>query len=586
MLKVVSTEIKKILSKAGIYILSIFLAIILVLGVFIYQPQNINEEFLVLGNSSNTFTEKYAMFTDSNSVNTLSKKYADNLIENAKNQISHYSINFNSQELNYKMYFEKLINKLDDSVKDYRDSYTQQIENITFAKTQVITSANKLKTEYENAKILSTSGSYVLLVTNNDDKKLKNDLDDLILYADGLSVEQNKVINATKEFTNKILPRLNDDFSKVIFPILKKEFVNNYTTTNLDTKYSTLLERLDEISTQIESYKSTALINENNSNFGLAPQMDILANKYLEIAKNYSTLIDLELKNNALNNVKLTQENDLINLNKVSKYDNKSLLIRQNYLFENNAFDGDYAKPLTIGINSNATANMYDYTYFVLKLFSFVLIVFAVALACRTIAGEIKDGTMRYLAIRPVSRTKIYFGKLISILLLSLILLIFSAVVALLVGGAVYGWESLKILSVFNAEFAFTIKPIYMIIILMLDTILKISFFVSFAMLLSIVTKSDIGSLVGLLLFFIINLFLPIFFQGANSWLMFYFFSHISIYNLFGSSMYAPQNNLFNLIIGAKCYDTSNIILTIICIVLVWFICNFIAVRCFKKREL
>ena len=43
MFKVISAEFKKIFSKPGIFILAVLLAIILVLGVFLYNPK-INED--------------------------------------------------------------------------------------------------------------------------------------------------------------------------------------------------------------------------------------------------------------------------------------------------------------------------------------------------------------------------------------------------------------------------------------------------------------------------------------------------------------------------------------------------------------
>ena len=60
MFKIISAEIKKILSKPGVYILSVLLAIILVLGVFIYKPKMFeSNQYELLGN---TYIEKYTDF--------------------------------------------------------------------------------------------------------------------------------------------------------------------------------------------------------------------------------------------------------------------------------------------------------------------------------------------------------------------------------------------------------------------------------------------------------------------------------------------------------------------------------------------
>ena len=57
MFKVVGSELKKIVSKPGIYILSVLLALILVLGVFIYKPVVYESNQYELNGS--TFLEKF-----------------------------------------------------------------------------------------------------------------------------------------------------------------------------------------------------------------------------------------------------------------------------------------------------------------------------------------------------------------------------------------------------------------------------------------------------------------------------------------------------------------------------------------------
>ena len=61
MFKIVSAEIKKTVSKPGIYILSVLLAIILVLGIFIYKPTLHQSTRFEL--NGDTYIEKYTDFT-------------------------------------------------------------------------------------------------------------------------------------------------------------------------------------------------------------------------------------------------------------------------------------------------------------------------------------------------------------------------------------------------------------------------------------------------------------------------------------------------------------------------------------------
>ena len=106
------------------------------------------------------------------------------------------------------------------------------------------------------------------------------------------------------------------------------------------------------------------------------------------------------------------------------------------------------------------------------------------------------------------------------------------------------------------------------------------------AMVLSILFKSDLMSMTILIVLYLLNAIVPIFIQGTNSWLAYYPFSHISLYSLFGSSVYATSNNFFNLVFGAKVYAGTHFALTISIILLFIAVLNFIAVKLFKRKEL
>lgn len=105
-------------------------------------------------------------------------------------------------------------------------------------------------------------------------------------------------------------------------------------------------------------------------------------------------------------------------------------------------------------------------------------------------------------------------------------------------------------------------------------------------MLLSCLFKSDLFAVTLMIVLYLLNTLLPVFVTGANSWLTYYPFSHISLYSLFGSSIYAISNNFLNMLLGAKVYAGTNIGLTITVIVLFVVIINLLATVAFKKKEL
>ena len=388
-----------------------------------------------------------------------------------------------------------------------------------------------------------------------------------------------------KTFNELLLPRLNECVNNFIYPTLSQKTIDDYTTESKTSKLTIVNERLQAIEQEIEKTYAIAIQSEEK-NIELANKMDYYATQYKYTAETYTNMVEYNLLYNAFKTTSINDELDLKHLSNQSQYNTASLKITYDYLFTNNKFVSDFAKPLTIGVASNNELNAYDYSYFVLKLFSFIVITYAILSACNTIAGENKDGTLRYFAIKPVSRYEIFFGKLFAIMLMSVILILFSTIISLLVGGTVYGFNTNTILTIFNGTTAITIHPISMLSIYLISLLIEITIYVSITMLLSTIIKSDLFAITIILVVYLINILLPLFVQGANNWLAFYPFSHISFYPLFGSAVYLQTNNFFSLLLGSKVYTTTNLGLIICVIILLISILNIVACKLFKNKEI
>lgn len=585
MFKIISAEIKKTVSKPGIYILAILLAIILVLGTFAYNPKIVESEKITL--NGNTYIEKYNDFIGNGESNAGKKAEITEQINTSIKSVNNYNIELNSTKYSQKEYITLLLTKFEETYADYQDCANDQSDNNyinTIARPALVASLENLNKAIEESIINYEDGSYSL-ITSKDNYKLYKDAYKASLSWSKINVLKENLNTHIQDFETKHKQTLFNSIQNFKYPILSENFIKDYTSTETGTKLSIINERLAIIDQKIqENYKlAEANIADNNK---LANKMDELANLYIDTAKTYTNLVKYELLSNAFDNLKTNEQINALSLSDYSEYDSNSHLIRYEYLFKNNKGANEYNRPLTIGITSGNEINAYDYTYFVLKLFSFVIIAYAIMAACHSIAGEIKEGSMRYLAIRPVNRTSMFLGKWLAIMLMSLILIIFSSVIAVCVGGAVYGFESLNILTIFNGTTAVTMHPIVMIVIFLLNMFLELTIYSALAMLLSCMFKSDLLSVTLLLVLYLINVLLPVFVQGANTWLAFYPFSHISIYALFGSSIYATSNDFFNLLLGSKIYVGSSILLTssIISILIIAFIS--LAVKIFKNKEL
>ena len=128
--------------------------------------------------------------------------------------------------------------------------------------------------------------------------------------------------------------------------------------------------------------------------------------------------------------------------------------------------------------------------------------------------------------------------------------------------------------------------PMVMLIIYLGSMLLELMLYSMIAMLFSCMFKSDLMSVTVLLVIYLLNILAPAFIQGTNTWLAFYPFSHISIYALFGSSIYAVPNNFFNTVFGAKVYAGTCLTLTLSVITLMFVIISLFAVKIFKNKEL
>lgn len=579
--KVIQAELKKIVSKPGIYILAVLLALIMLLGVFIYKPSTTTENTTTL-NGTTVLQVYQDDFGDG--VNTGIKASANKMVTDAKNAILSYKID----GVSYAAKLEEEQNKFEDYFNDYSacgvGSYPQTY--VETAKTNMLNSFQSIYSIINAGLNLNANGAYPIVTTKaNYDEYDK-------LYSQALEllqrdVDASKITEVCADFAEQYMGKINACINKLYYSTVNEDKVKNYTTEYEGSNYKLFTTNINKLLADIETIKEEAqLSNEINANQVKIEQIKNLVMQYDNYCQTYANLIEYDLMVNVLNIVKTADQGKLLYLESATSINANSYLVKYDYLFKHNKSLADFANPLTIGISSNQSANGYDYAFFILKMFSFVIIAYAIMAGAHTISGEIKEGTMRYLAIRPVKRSSILFGKYISIAIISIILILFSGVLSIIVGGCIYGFNSLTILTVFAGKYAITLHPIAMIAIYLLSLILELLVYLSIAVLLSNLIKSDILAVTILMVVYLINILLPMFTGSAMSWLAYYPFSHISLYSLFGSALFANPNNPFNMLLGTKVYTTTSLPLTLLTVVLIIALCNIIASKIFKHKEI
>ncbi len=598
MFNVIRAELKKMVSRPGIYILAAFLAVILVLGVFLYNP-DVRE----VSSIPTTITLQTNGFVNNTGYN---KSYSDNYVTLATNAVNSYY--YNGQTYYEVMYgedgnsglWQEYQNALQEmKIRANTDIGETQLENYvnTFVSilnkiNDVITSAYTLTTNTIAFPLLTSStnySNYLSLYSIIVTRQAGND------SVFGRVNDENNYMSFQQRielFVDSYQSSYEECISNFIFPTISESLYNRYTSDEEDSYLTIVNARLEEIYNQMLAIEEEYTLSLTNGEYTqtlynqLQEEYNELANRYYCTALNYYYLVEYELKSNAYTFVSTSQSLDLWGLEDESEYNSNTQLMRYQYLFENDKLESDYANPLAVGSTITDEITAYDYAYFILKLFSFIIIAYAIMSACGAVAGEIKDGTMRYYAIRPIKRGDILFGKLLAIIIMSFIMIVFSAVIAMCVGAGVYGWTNLTILTIFNGTTAMTISPLVMMLLYIASFLIEVIVYTSIAMLLSCLLKSDLLASTIMLLIYLLNIILPVFTGGMNSWLAYYPFSHISLFALFGSSIVSTSSDMLSSLLKVNVYASTGLIPTIVITALLIAVPLLLARFIFNKKEL
>lgn len=576
--KVIGFELKKMVSRPGIYILALLLAGLLTVTAFIYKPTQHKNEYNTLNGSTvvevATNFDNYKTQYDSEVASSyaLAQKIAGK----------------NSKE--YEFEIAELHQDLKAKIEAFADiavNSTASSSNKLNSLQQIHNSSNSGAFDVLYATVFaglgdSNSDFYPITTPKANYNSL---LENSIIIKDDIDA------TITNGEYQKLAEKLVNDYSKTIATCLNGLTYPNYsnvikTFATNGNYYNVTIERQNIILRKMEEIKTQATANggEFNDSKTLINKYNDLFNEYRLTTEIYNKLLNFTLKDTALDNYSTSQRLSVKYFEDVDFYKNRENLTKFTHYIETDTSDYSYANPLSFDFTSNEKTNAYDYTYYALSLFGVILIAFAITFASYSIAGETKDGTMRFVSIRPVGRSSLILGKFFSIAIISFIMLIFSAVASMVVGGFMFGMQSLKILSVVNASKVIIIHPMVSLLAFVGATYIKLLIYISIAMLLTSFLKSDLLALIITLLVYVVNLMLPLFF-GTNSWLRFNPLCNVDLYAFLGGGTVTAKTVLGQ-IFTSVIYSGINVWLSIVFVIAIIFVLNFISVFAFKKREL
>lgn len=565
--KLSKAEMQKIYARPGIFIMAFLFIVIIAASAFIYNlAPRANGIVTIPGSSVSDIYTSY-----SSPVSSESKTSYDALLQSVEDVITAYATPSTAiTDLNAAL----------TTVSTYYTSYSVSI-NTSYPDAQI----DVIKHNLKNALI-----SF---------KDLYNDIYDetysSILIAEQTHIEllqfistcENTITEDDEADNTIILNNLNAlDFLNVIedkLNTIQPFAVNASVITALNDYYLTEVNtRLTSIQAEIVAFNTSNSLSEEAAE--LLHIRTLISNYKLTIQQ-FETIALNSMYLNAFEGYSNQALNAYVGYEEINLYELKEDLTRNIYLFETQDFSYNYANNFNIASPSNASINAFDFAYFTLELFSFVIIVYVVVLGAGMIAGEEANGTMKLLAMRPYRRHKIFLGKLLAALKVAFMFLIIGGMVSILTGTYLFGASSLPILAIFNTQYVLVMSPYFMFAIYLMTLFLEIMFYTIIAVSISSIFKSYTGAVTISILIYFISMILS--FVSGVGFLKYIPLTNTNLFKYFGSSFVdnLSATGLNSLLTPPILIDTDfNFSAILLGGTMMIFL--IVAIRIFSKRDL
>ena len=590
MIKLFKAELKKIFLRPGIFVMTALLAVILALSYLLYIPMPRNSTEISI--SKNTVSEIYNYFSTGEM--DYSKSNSLSYVESTKSLIDSYRSNNETSNV------QKLttdINTINDNIYSLIDRLGRVLSSPTSDGKEIAnTLINNLKPsvcDFSNyfSSLISTTNPLILVnsETAQDITITLNSLADILTLTTQPTQETYSNIRDKLNLYN-VSTSANEYELNITSGIesIRDIVINQQFLDTLQTEYYDVgVARLAVISQNIDEFYST--INGNYELEGSTEKKEELNQKisfYYNTCKQLNQIVLSKIYLNIgqdYTDFEFSKFNGLENFN---RYESEQSLSRQEYLFDQNKMEYDYAVPFSFTSTSNFETNAYDFLYFVLELFSFIIIIYCVVIGSSMIAGEQNNGTLKLLAIRPYKRSKIMTSKILATLFFAFVFTLLSTIITFIAGGFMFGFNSAPILCVFNASTAFELSPIILTIIYLMALLLKIFTYIVLAFTISTLFRSYVGAVtVSIFCFFgtaILNLFVT-----SNNVIKFLPLNNLDLFRYMGGGTFANStgSNIFNIFASPILPDMS-FIFSLINIIITISVLLMITYLVFKNRDI
>lgn len=561
-------ELNKLFQRPAIFLMAGFLVVALVLVSFFYNP-TLRTDTRISYQGANT-TEIHTQFQ---AEKTTIIAELSSLVDEINTET--YNINNNSSRLDE---LKNLIANAEGALEDFHSELLKDSKNINnmrskleVYKTRVLNIQTFLSTIETNIDFFITTGQ--LNTLKSFFERLNNDIP---------SNTTNYTVDNMVELGNFLV--LNRNFSDHVYPTLNalKEITLDVTEVNrlVEQYYNNIAvgedSRLSLYENQIEEYYLAHIgsskeedMQELNDMFSNYKSIVLMAKECLD---NSFTL----LKVNDISNATLSS---YVGFSDLNKYTLEEALTKNTYLLDYGKFDKDFANNFNFGTTAGFTTTAYDFTIYAMQILTFIIAVFCLFFGAGLIAGEFTGKTMKMLAIRPYTRNKIYLGKLLACVAFMLILLLISFVASFVVGAILYGVDLPNVLLIINATSATVVHPMVVMLIYLASSILNLLFYISLALLLSVVFRSSTVAVLTSFIVYVVTILCNML-MVTVSWFKWLPIAHLDIFKYFGGASSTGGFLTFNTIIDANLWLSFGYILGII------LVFNLASLIVFKKRNI
>ena len=433
-----------------------------------------------------------------------------------------------------------------------RDGQTTEKIPLILTTTKSYTAYNELFEEYQ--QVLSSGDTFekfteisATITKNNYHTQIQTIDSDYEL----VTIDQTQLVSLQEYMQKYVYPHIDaiiDDKTGTIYQM----YIENPASSSLtDTQ---------NILTEITKAKSVA----SNTN-------DYIQNQLIMMITNGKT--DAEI--NTLYGFDFAQ---------YSLYESQESSTRINYLLTNRKYDFEYDYAFADGQTSGTKTNAYDFVYYALKWSVLLVSIYVIAMASSSIATEQENGTIKLLLVRPYKRFKIITGKFLSIMSFAFIFMLFSLLASFFVGYGLYGLQSQTILTVFNANTAFTISPVGLMLLNFMFSFLEVLIYLCIAVMFATVFKSFASSFSVSLIVFVLLLFSNVL-LGSTYVFGVLPFAHFNLYKFFGGVFRAGDVSGINSLFATHLIGVVHIGWAILYNAIIVLITSIITYVVFKHRD-